>query len=159
MPTIVIGADTPVGWATVEALRSRSTELRAFVSDPDAAPGLRAGGVIVAVGDVSDSSHVAGAALGAFCAVLVTEAATDGRETHFATPDGVTDAWLRAVAQAGVTRVLLVGKSPGSPPPEIPEFAVVASEGRHPLQVARAVAWLEDAASLPFDQMPAEWES
>ncbi|WKZ83379.1 MAG: NAD(P)H-binding protein [Acidimicrobiia bacterium] len=159
MPTIVIGADTPVGVATIEAIRPRTIELRAFVSTQEAAAGLRTGGVIAAVGDVSDGSHVAGAAFGAFCAVLVNAAATDGRETHFAPPDDVVAVWLKAMVDAGVTRVILVSDTPVDVPPAIPESAVVATAGRLPEEVAEVVAFLEDAAALPFDQMPTEWES
>jgi uncharacterized protein YbjT (DUF2867 family) len=84
MPVIVVGADTSQGRAVVEGLLEPGREVRAFVSDPDAGAELRELGVKVALGDVSDDSHVQGACTNCFTAVLVTEAARDGRERSFA---------------------------------------------------------------------------
>ena len=66
MPVIVIGADTPTGHAVVDALLPRRGEVRAFVSDPTEAAALKERGVKVAVGDVSDGSHIGGAATQGF---------------------------------------------------------------------------------------------
>ena len=54
MPVIVVGADTEVGRAAVDALLPDAAEVRAFVTDPKAIDPLKALGVKVAVGDVID---------------------------------------------------------------------------------------------------------
>lgn len=111
MPVIVVGADTPTGRAIVEALIQPDREVRAFVSDTAAAEELKRMGVKVALGDVSDPSHVGSACTSCFSAVLVTEAATDDRERSFArTADAVLDGWVEAVSDARVTRVIWVGE-------------------------------------------------
>ena len=78
MPVIVIGADTPVGDTIVEAVSRSAAEVRAFISDDRRADDLKTMNVKVALGDISDSSHLEAAALNCFCAILVVEAATDG---------------------------------------------------------------------------------
>src|SRR5690606_40838579 len=84
MPVIVVGADTASGRRIVERLVSPDREVRAFVTDAGAAESLRGLGVKVALGDVSDDSHVAGACLNCFSAVLVTEASAVARLRSFA---------------------------------------------------------------------------
>ena len=109
MPVIVIGADTPIGRAVVDALLPRRGEVRAFVSDPAEAAALKERGVKVAVGDVSDGSHIGGAATRAFCAVAVVTAAADDRERSFAAdPQAVVDAWGEGLLDAGVSRIIVV---------------------------------------------------
>ena len=126
MPVIVVGADTPIGRKLVEALAEPEREVRAFVTDPTAGEELKAGGVKVAVGDVSDGSHVGGACTNCFSAVLVTEAATDHRERSFATgPDEVLEAWAEAVTDANVTRVIWVSPGASFPHTGAPETAAV----------------------------------
>ena len=94
MPVIVIGADTPTGEAVLDALLPRDGEVRAFVTDVAYGTALKDRGVKVAIGDVSDGSHVGGAAMRAFCAIAAVEAAHDERERSFAkTPDAVVAAW------------------------------------------------------------------
>ena len=144
MPVIVIGADHPLGAAVVEHLAARVGEVRAFVSDPRVGEVLRARGIKVAVGDVSDTSHVAGAALGAFAAVLVTPAAGDGRETAFAEAAAIPAAWGRAVAEAGVTRVIVLADEPPPLPDAIAEQVVVPVVGRPVGAVAAEVAAWDD---------------
>lgn len=147
MPVIVIGADSPLGEAIVDTLRSRPGERRAFVGSPAVGEPLRAAGFKVAVGDISDSSHVEGAACGSFTAVLIAEAAADGRELSFADcPDKVIEGWLTAVTAAAVTRVILVGGD--RPPPPGVEWAVVDPQGRPPAEVAAEVARLDDAREI-----------
>ncbi len=146
MPVIVIGADTPLGTAIVEALLARRGEVRLFVSDP----GTRPARTKTAVGDLSDASHVAAAALGAFCAVLIEEAACDGRELAFAAgPESVLLSWANAVAEAGVQRAIWVGET-GTPPAArpAPEVATVRTAGRSREVIAAEVADLNDAAEL-----------
>ena len=84
MPVIVIGADTTLGAEITNGLVPRDGEVRAFVTDPEAARALRDLGIKVAVGDVSDGSHVGGAALNCFCAILIADATSDDRERAFA---------------------------------------------------------------------------
>ncbi len=152
MPTIIVGADTPLGEATIDAFLPRPSEVRAFVTSTDAATELRSRGVKVALGDVSDGSHVGGAALNAFCAVLIGQAATDERERSFAVDrDSVLEAWADGLVDAGVNRVILVDDEP--PPEQLAamnaEFAQVLTTGRDPAAIAQEITALEDAAHLP----------
>ncbi|MDX1450200.1 MAG: NAD(P)H-binding protein [Acidimicrobiia bacterium] len=147
MPVIVIGADTPLGAAVTDTLGGRSSERRAFVTAADAADRLRNAGFKVAIGDVSDWTHVEGAAMGAFTAVLIAEAAGDGRETAFADdPDAIVSSWIRAVAAADVRRIILIG--PTRPSPGDREWAVVDPAGRPDTEVAAEVARLDEAARI-----------
>ncbi|MCP3973723.1 MAG: hypothetical protein GY720_04440 [bacterium] len=152
MPVIIVGADTPLGAATVDALLPRPSEVHAFVTSPDFAIELRSRGVKVALGDISDGSHLGGAALNAFCAVLIGQAATDERERSFATDrDGVLAAWADGLVDAGVKRIILVDDYP--PPEQMTtaqaQFAQVLTTEREPAEVAQEITALEDAAQLP----------
>lgn len=110
MPVIIVGADAPVGELIVEAVLPAAAEVRAFISDGERADGFKQQGAKVAVGDVSDHSHVEGACLHCFCAILVMEAAADSRERSFASDArAVFRGWGRAVAAAGVRRAIWVG--------------------------------------------------
>jgi NADH dehydrogenase len=144
MPVIVIGADTGVGAAVVSALSGRPGEVRAFVTDAGAVGRLRALGARVAVGDVTDPGHLAGAAHGCFTAVLVAGAAGDERPGRQGSdPDPVLRIWAEVVAAAGVRRAIWVGSMPAAGPrPE--EFALVDPGGRPPAEVAAEVAELDD---------------
>jgi putative NADH-flavin reductase len=143
MPVIVVGADTPTGRAIVSALVQPDREVRAFVSDPTVAEELKRVGVKVALGDVSDPSHVAGACIRCFSAVLVAEAATDDRERSFArTADAVLDGWVEAVSDAQVTRVIWVGEGARSVRAE--SAVVPLSESDIPATVVA----LDDAATI-----------
>ena len=151
MPVLVVGADTPIGLLVMESLSERAGEIRAFVSSPDQASDLRSHGVKVALGDVSDGSHVGGAALNCFSIVFLTAAAEDHRERAFATtPNDVFSAWVEAIEMAQPRRVIWVGAS-GSGPPRgtIGEFAVVEVDGRSAADVAAEVAYLDDLETLP----------
>ncbi|HEU5113632.1 MAG TPA: NAD(P)H-binding protein [Acidimicrobiia bacterium] len=146
MPVIVVGADTLQGRAVVEGLVEPGREVRAFVSDPAAGAELRALGVKVALGDVSDDSHVQGSCINCFTAVLVTEAARDGRERSFAAnEEQVLQGWAAAAAASGVTRVIWVHD--GDPPPARVKEVRTVSPG-HP-DLAAEVAALDDARVLP----------
>lgn len=151
MPVIIVGADTPLGEATINTFLPRPSEVRAFVTSPDAATELRSRGVKVALGDVSDGSHIGGAALNAFCAVLIAQAATDNRERSFASDrEAVLAAWAEGLVDAGVKRVILVDDEP--PPAALDdvkaEFALVSPADRDPAEIAQEVATLEDAVEL-----------
>jgi uncharacterized protein YbjT (DUF2867 family) len=154
MPVIVIGADTPLGPAIVTALRGRAGEIRAFVTDPAAAEALRSEGIKVAVGDVSDGSHVGAAALGCFGAVVLPEAANDGRERAFAAAGRATlESWVRALRDAAIRRVILIDdeRYPGCHElfrDMVPEVAAVTTTDRDDGAIGREVARIDDLASL-----------
>jgi NAD(P)H dehydrogenase (quinone) len=151
VPVIVLGADTELGRSVVAALLPRAGEVRAFVTDPESADSLRAQGVKVAVGDVSDGSHVGGAALGAFSAVLLAVSAEDDRERSFAdTPAAVAAAWADGLGDAGVRRVIWVGDGDLPPPLHHPswESAVVPTNERNAGEVAADVAALDAAETI-----------
>ncbi|MEX0826249.1 MAG: hypothetical protein WD184_05810 [Acidimicrobiia bacterium] len=143
MPVIVIGADSPLGAAIVDTFRGRPGELRAFVGTAAAGEPLRAAGFKVAVGDISDSTHVEGAVFGCFTAVLVAEAAADGRDLAFADgPDSVIDGWLAAVTACSVPRVILVGSARAARAGVA--WVTVDPTGRPAAEVAAEVARLDD---------------
>lgn len=149
MPVLVVGADTDLGRAAVAALTPAASQMRAFVTDPSVIDELRGYGATVAVGDVSDASHLAGAALGAFSAILIADAASDQRERSFAADaQEVYDAWAEAVRDAGVRRVIWVGDRP---PDSIAgldvEVAAVDPSAGIDTTIA-AIQSLDDAAEL-----------
>lgn len=148
MPVMIIGADTPLGEAILSGMTDRSGEVRAFVSDPEFGERYKTAGVKVATGDVSDASHVEAACTNVHTAVLVTEAARDGRERSFAdTPDAVVSAWADAVGSAQVKRVVWV--DPGEPPAtSITEEAIVDANLDVAILVTRVVE-LDEAESIP----------
>lgn len=152
MPVIVVGADTPLGAATMDALLPRDAEVRAFVTSPSIASELRKRGVKVALGDVSDGSHVGGASLNAYCAVLIEDAATDERERSFATtPETVLEAWVEGLNDAKVNRAIVAWHDP---PSEVlaqlsGEVVVVALADQSLADVAAKIAALEEVAELP----------
>ncbi len=151
MPVIVIGADTELGHAVIPALQPASGEIRLFASDADAVARYRAIAKI-AIGDVSDGSHVGGAAIGAFCAIAITGAAFDDRERHFASNAAELFAqWADGLADAGIGRIILVGQNP---PIENPlrqigaEYVAVDTTGRTVAEVVAKVTTAEAAAEL-----------
>lgn len=128
MPVIVVGADTETGRAIAEGLWSPGREIRVFVSDVEQGAEFKERGFKVAVGDVSDESHVEGAALNCFTAVLLAEAAIDSRERSFANSRrAVEEGWAGAVQAAGVRRVVWITDSD---PPKTPraEVSIVAPD-------------------------------
>jgi hypothetical protein len=145
MPVIVIGADTSSGMGVIDALYRPDREIRAFVSDESVAAGLRLRAIKVALGDVSDDTHIEAAATRCFTAVLMAEAAEDDRERSFSDSAGeVLAGWGRAIGTAGVTRAIWV--MAGQPPPSsVPETAVVDPAR---LDLAETVAALDDARTL-----------
>jgi uncharacterized protein YbjT (DUF2867 family) len=145
MPVIVVGADTPNGRAIIEGLIEPRREVRAFVTDPGTAADLRQSGVKVALGDVSDDSHIQGAATNCFTAVLVAEAARDDRDRAFAaTESQVLAGWAAAVTASNVTRVIWV--EDGEVPTTGARESVRVSPS-HPTVVAEVVA-LDTAVAL-----------
>jgi nucleoside-diphosphate-sugar epimerase len=152
MPVIVVGADTEIGLASIDGLLARPGEVRAFVSDPTIGVSLKKRGVKVALGDVSDPSHVEAAALYCFSAVLIGEAAHDDRERSFAsTPKDVIDGWASAVGAAQVRRhIWVVDNATAVLVPDAPnvEQAIVSCDNRPETDIAAEVIALDDAVSL-----------
>ena len=147
MPVIVVGADTAVGSSIIDALTEPDREVRAFVTDVDESIRLKAKGVKVALGDVSDPSHVGGACLNCFTAVLITEAAEDGRERAFARDRlTVLEGWAEAAREAAVTRVIWVDADGRLPMTGIDQTAVVDPTSSE--DVAADVVRLDDAATI-----------
>ena len=147
MPVMVVGADTPVGEAIIGELIDPDREVRAFVSDPSVGVRLKEEGVKVAMGDVSDASHVSAACLRCHTVVLVCDAGRDGREISFAADAGeVHTQWAQAVSEAGAKRVIWVANHP-VPEARVAEQATVESDLSHG-EIANRVADLDDAAVL-----------
>jgi hypothetical protein len=154
MPVIVVGADTATGQAIVPALQPASGEIRVFVSDEEVGQLYRPI-TKVAMGDISDGTHVGGAAIGAFCAVVIARAAHDERGRHFApTPDAVFAQWADGLRDARIGRVIVVGDSAEIPKPDPlatigAEYRVISSGGRSDTEIADEVAAAE--AALPLN--------
>lgn len=145
MPVIVVGADTDTGASILDRLTHPGREVRAFVTSLDAATDLKKRGVKVALGDVSDESHIEGAALHCFSAVLVDEAAVDDRERSFADTKGqVMAGWARALARSKVRRVIWVTTDT---PPSVEGAEMAIVDPADP-DVARRVADLDDAQTI-----------
>jgi len=154
MPVIVIGADTAVGEIAIDQLRSHDREIRAFVSDRGVASGLRDRGIRVAVGDVSDGSHLSGAAVGCFSAIVIPEAALDARQRSFADSSEATiSTWAAALDEASISRLILLEdvRIPGALEMfagVTAELVVIPTEGRSPTDIAIEVARVDDLDSL-----------
>lgn len=145
MPVIVVGADTGPGRLIIDRLNHPEREIRAFVTSEAIAMELKHEGIKVALGDVSDESHVEGAALRCFSAVLVAEAATDDRERSFAgNPQDVMSSWARAVARSKVKRVIWVSLDD---PPETAVGEVATVDPTDP-ELGEKVAALDDAQTI-----------
>lgn len=126
MPVMVVGADTERGRRIAERFLQPHREVRVFVTDPDTADDLRQRGAKVAMGDISDDSHLSGACLNCFSVVLVAEAAHDNRLRSFgATPQQVLESWARAVDTAAVRRVIWVTAGEAAPSLSVEEVAIV----------------------------------
>jgi len=145
MPVIVVGADTEPGKLILDRLNHPEREIRAFVTSEATAIQLKDEGVKVALGDVSDESHIEGAALRCFSAVLVAEAAADNRERSFAdSPQDVMRGWARAVARSKVKRVIWVTSDD---PPETAITEVARVDPADP-ELVEKVAALDDAQTI-----------
>lgn len=152
MPVLVVGADTPTGTAIIAALAGRDGELRCFVSDEAIATELKSRSTKVALGDVSDGSHVGAAGINCFSMVFVTEAAHDERIRSFASsPEEVFEQWQEAIEMAGVQRVIWVEDEPseGSGARVLAtELAVVVGTNRTTSVIAARVVELDEVADL-----------
>jgi nucleoside-diphosphate-sugar epimerase len=147
MPVIVVGADHPLGEVIARKLAAPDREVRAFISSVNSHGPLRSLGIKVAIGDLSDESHVEAAATSCFTAVFVEPALGDGRDLAFAAPEAAARGWAKAAAGARVQRVIWVGN--GAPPVKGPEMAAVTVDDRSPDEIAEEVAFLDDLAQLP----------
>jgi len=145
VPVIVVGADTTAGQAILDGLAEPDREIRAFVSDESVCAQLKRSGFKVALGDVSDESHVETASTRCFSAILIAEAAMDDRERSFArTVDDVLRGWARAVANSEVTRVIWVSNAEY---PRTPTREVVWVDPDDPDLVEKVVAF-DDAQTI-----------
>jgi uncharacterized protein YbjT (DUF2867 family) len=152
MPAIVIGADTPLGGQILSALLNRGGEVRAFVSRRKAGDLLKETGAKVAVGDLSDGSHIAAAAYQAFTAILVESSLNDGRELAFAAAEAVPALWKEALREAGVERAIWVDHSGDlDVSSSAPEVKQVMSKGRSHQELADHIADLNDLRHLKPD--------
>ena len=146
MPILVVGADHPIGRAIVEKLVNPEREVRAFVSDTSIGAELKGLGAKVAVGDLSDESHVAAAATNCFSIAFVAPAIDDSRELALLAVPEVPVAWARAARDAGITRVIWVGDR--IPAFEVPEVVEVDAKALVPREIASEVARLDDLQKL-----------
>lgn len=145
---IVVGGDTADGKTILGRLWSPKREVRAFVTDESVGQSLKRKGYKVAIGDVSDESHIEAASMQCFSAVLIVEAAEDNRERSFAeTPRDVIEGWGRAAAAAGVTRVIWVSQNE-VPNVKVPEAHMI--DPRLP-DLADQVVTLDDAQPIDRD--------
>lgn len=157
MPVLVVGADTPLGELVMRELAGRAGEIRAFVTDPNVAAHWKARSVKVAVGDVSDPSHIGGAGLNCYSMVFLPHAAVDGRERSFAKDtEHVLAGWVESIKESNAQRAIWV---------ELPatemyrpllsgltcEVAVVQSDDRTLAELAKLIVELDDAGQVPAE--------
>ncbi len=152
MPVLVVGADTPVGASVVDALTNREGELRCFVTDVEVAADLRSRPAKVALGDVSDGSHVGAAGLNCFSIVFICAAATDTHERAFcSTPAQVFEQWQEAITMAGARRIIWVedADTTGSGSRiSANEIAVITGAGLSNRDIADRVVALDEVSDL-----------
>jgi uncharacterized protein YbjT (DUF2867 family) len=146
VPILVVGADHPLGAAIVKRLLDPEREVRAFVSDAEIGAELKTLGAKVAVGDLSDESHLAAAATRCFDVAYVSDSLKDGRELAFLSPSETAVAWARAAAASGVTRVIWIGADP--PSIDVPEVATVDVTELSIPEIVEEVLRLDDLATL-----------
>lgn len=145
MPVIVIGADSTHGMSILKGLYEPEREIRAFVTDDEVGAELKELGFKVALGDVTDESHVEAAAMRCHSAILIAEAASDDRERSFAhDPAEVLELWERAMLGASVNRVIWVS---GGTPPATRANEVAVVDPNHP-KLVEAVVDLDDAQAI-----------
>lgn len=145
MPVIVIGADTEPGEAVLQGLAEPNREIRVFVSDEQAGVRMKSNGFKVAIGDVSDESHIEAAATRCFTAILIGAAATDDRERAFLDePPEIMKAWARASLASGVTRVIWITNH-DPPQTETREVATVRPDDP---DLVKRVVELDDAQAI-----------
>jgi len=154
VPVIVIGADTTLGESVIHELRHHDRDIRAFVSDPAVAADLRKHGIKVALGDVSDGSHVGAAAAGCFSAIVIPEAALDDRLRSFAdSPEATISTWASALDEASISRLIsfednrIPGVSKRFADLTV-EIMVILTEGRSPAAIAVEAARADDLDSI-----------
>ena len=142
-----------MGIAIVTALTAGSGEVRVFITDPSFAEEFRRAECKVAIGDVSDASHVAVAAFDCFTAVLIADAAADDRERSFAsTPSLVLEGWCDAIREAGIQRQIWIEPSDLNGLPVIPTGTEIAILSPATDELARAVTTINELEEIP-DQL------
>lgn len=145
MPVIVVGADTPEGTVIIDRLYSPDREVRVFVTDDSTGLELKERGFKVAIGDVSDESHVEAASTRCFSAVLIGGAAEDERLRSYAdNADQVLRGWAKAVTNSKVRRVIWVTSRPQ---PDVGVAEVAHVDPADP-DLAEKVYSLDEAATL-----------
>ena len=103
---------------------------------------------------LTDGSHVGGAAIGAFCAVVIAAAAHDDRERHFAADPGELFAqWADGLADAGISRIIVVAGADELPNPLHldrigAEYVFVSTVGRTTRAVVTDIVAAEAAERL-----------
>ena len=150
MPVIIVGADTPIGIEIVAKLAENAGEVRTFITDPAFTDAFRSQNCKVAIGDVSDGSHIEIAGFEAFTAVLIAEAALDSRDRSFSTnPESTAAAWIKAVTDARIQRMIWIGTTPLGEPPGVGRIPEVAFLKQSDEDTAVEVARLNELAELP----------
>lgn len=128
MPVVVTGAHLPLGRALVLALAEQGVpDVRAVAADRTAAAPLRAAGVRVAVGDLSDPLRF-GAVLEGAHTVVHVDAGPDGT-------GGPLDTWawlLEAAEGTGLRRMVTVLPPGAALPPGGEAYEVVVVHGALP---------------------------
>jgi uncharacterized protein YbjT (DUF2867 family) len=115
MPVVVTGADRPLGRAVTRALAAQGLEVRATVREAPAAVALRALGVPVSVGDLSDPLRFGAVLEGAYTVI------------HLDDPAGTWEWLLDAAEDTGIRRIVTVlPKDAVRPDPGGYELIVVA---------------------------------
>ncbi|WP_030614909.1 NAD(P)-dependent oxidoreductase [Streptomyces fulvoviolaceus] len=159
---VVFGAGGRAGRAVTGEARGRGYEVTAVVRDPGRHPDLRANGVAVVRGDVTDPGSV-GAVVGGHVAAVHAVSPFSGPEQGFDSLDPeffvkAADALLGGLAASGVRRLVAVGlfanllgadgrpvmDDPAVFPPEIRPFALAHTAGLRRLREAAdgPVDWL-----------------
>lgn len=124
MPVVVTGAHLPLGRALVLVLAERGVpDLRAVAADRVGAAPLRAAGVRVAVGDLSDPLRLGAVLEGAHTVVHL-----DGGPEGGGSPLD-TWAWLLEAAEGTGLRRIVTVLPPGVEPPHEAVYDVVVVRG------------------------------
>lgn len=138
----------------MDRLADRNGEIRAFVSDHVFGLTLKERGVKVAIGDVSDPSHIGGASLGCFSAILIPDAAFDDRMRSFSTgPAETIESWAEAMIDAKVNRVIWVEDDSARPHRRFfdgidAQFMTIDRTGASLDEVAESVVAADDAGPV-----------
>jgi uncharacterized protein YbjT (DUF2867 family) len=135
MPVVITGADRPLGRALALALVERGVpDVRAVVRERGAAAALRAAGVRVSVGDLSDPLRLGAALEGAHTVVHLDTRGT--ADAGCDPPFGPLATWpwlLEAAEGTGLRRIVTVLPS-GCEPPQTTAYQTVFVVGEIPAE-------------------------